>query len=89
MRTRQRVVRMTINVVRTEIERTETAYGVRETRRAVPDGTLSGDVTIEVDFDTLLQVLGPRALRSKGKKATAISGLVIARASNLVRSPGA
>lgn len=51
----------------------------------VPDGTLSGEIELRIDERKLLSVLGPRALRSKGKRATGMRGAIVVVAHHLQR----
>lgn len=51
----------------------------------LPDGTLSGDVTFEINEEKLVKLMGPRALRSKAKKSTLAGGAIVARVRNLER----
>jgi hypothetical protein len=44
------------------------------------DTELEGDVTLEVDVDRLLQMLGGKALRSKSHKAIEASGAIVVTA---------
>jgi len=75
---------VTVEIDRTVISGNE--WGGKTMRR-VPDGHLSGTVTLEIDVEQLLQVLGRKALRSKGKRAQMASGLIRAtvKRSSLMR----
>lgn len=53
----------------------------------LPDGTLSGEITLKIDHEKLARLLGPRALRSKAKRATLAFGAIVATASALDRRP--
>lgn len=44
-------------------------------------GTIGGTISVEVDWDALIDLLGPKALRSKGRKAVSQHGAIIVRAS--------
>lgn len=79
--------RITINVSRTEIDETKNAEGIVTawTRRSIPDGTLTGDIAMSIDVDRLLKWLGSKALKSRKLKSTALSGAIVARATNLKR----
>lgn len=71
--------RLTIPVTRSVAESTTDARGFeRKGWRSVPDGTLTGEVEIQVDLESLLQMLGARALKAKGKRAVGLGGRVIA-----------
>lgn len=63
---------LSVEVSRTEI--TEHSYG--KAYRSVPDGELTGTVTLRVDIDALVMKLGDKALRSIGGKARGMGGLV-------------
>lgn len=52
----------------------------------VHDGYLSGDIVVEVDLEGLAKELGEKALRSAGKKAREAGGLVLVRATNVIRT---
>lgn len=65
--------KITVQVTRTEITKHERGG---ESRRAVPDGTLTGNVTLVIDAEAIIAELGPKALRSKGGRAREIGGLV-------------
>ncbi len=53
----------------------------------VPDGSLSGDIVLQIDEAKIARLLGPRALRNSAKKSTLAGGAIIARATNLRREP--
>lgn len=57
---------------------------VRESREVA----LGGEVTLEVDVEALLKVLGPKALKSKGRKAQECSGAVVVTARITSSKPG-
>lgn len=44
--------------------------------RPVPDGTLTGTVTLIIDAEAIVKELGAKALRSKGGRARGLGGLV-------------
>lgn len=44
-----------------------------------PDGTKQGHVTLSIDLDYLLAILGDRALHSKAGKAQLASGAIVAK----------
>jgi hypothetical protein len=52
----------------------------------VPDGTLTGEIILQIDEQKLARLLGPRALRSKSHKSTLAGGAIVARAIHLTRS---
>jgi hypothetical protein len=49
---------------------------------------LEGEVTLEIDIDRLLKELGPKALRSKGRKSQECSGAVVVTARVTSSKPG-
>lgn len=83
-------VTLTIAVSRDEIEERKNDEGkvISWTRRSLPDGTLTGDITLRVEMDDIIRTLGSRALRSKGKRASAFGGMLKAFATNLKREGG-
>lgn len=71
------MARATYTVEMTRMEKREmdrhTAYV------SVPDGQKIGMVELLVDVTGLLDDLGPRAVRNRSKRATAVRGRVVAR----------
>lgn len=58
--------------------------------RWLDDGTISGEIVLEIDTAKLLKLMGPRALRSKKHLSILADGTIKARAVNLIRVlPGA
>lgn len=45
----------------------------------VPNGELTGTVELTIDLEAIFEQLGEKALRNKGGKATAQSGMIVAR----------
>lgn len=77
-------MRMTIKVYRRE-----TVEPPATGSRWMPDGTLSGEIVLEINEAKLAQLLGPRALKSNAKKSILAGGAIVARAVDLVRDPEA
>jgi hypothetical protein len=74
--------KLTVQMYRTE--KTETPTSVSYNHR-VPNGTLTGDIAINVDLDGIFYRLGERALRNKTHRAKTLGGLIVVVASNLKR----
>jgi hypothetical protein len=76
------LITRTITINMTRDEKIEgTAWGYRK----VPDGTLTGVVELSVDAEEIFKQLAVKALRSKGRKARALSGAVDVRATCIRR----
>lgn len=54
--------------------------------KSVPDGTLRGDVFIEID-EALLHRLALKALKNRSRKAGIGGGLIVCRAKHVTRQP--
>jgi len=70
-------VEITIKLYRRE--RTQDGHGTI----SVPNGTLTGEILLEIDRAKLILLMGPRALRSKAKRSTLAGGAIVAKAVNL------
>lgn len=46
----------------------------------VPDGFMIGEVRVSVDHERLAKLLGPRAIKSKGRRAVLAGGIVCVEA---------
>lgn len=55
--------------------------------RSVPDHTAEGLAEVWVDVAELLRILGPKALRARGKKAQALRGAIVVRIKNPRKLP--
>lgn len=55
--------------------------------RTVPDGTLTADIEVWIDWVAIIRQLGRRAMLSKGKKAEALRGAVVVRSRNARKVP--
>lgn len=53
----------------------------------VPDGIETADITLEVDVQALMQMLGRRAMGAKTRKSVLAGGDIVARATNIRRIP--
>jgi hypothetical protein len=70
---------LTINTSKRETVHHE---GGGVTHRAVPDGTLVGDIEVYIDH-AMLKRMAERALRARSRKAVVGSGVVICKARNV------
>lgn len=73
-----------LTVPRYRTERTDNGNGSVSFNHMVPDGTRSGTVEVRIDVDRLFQVLGSRALKSRGGKCRVLSGIVEVVARNVM-----
>ena len=65
----------------TRLERTDNADG-SVTRRTVLDHTVEADVEVWIDVQSILMQMTDKAIRSRGKKAQALSGAVVVKSVN-------
>jgi hypothetical protein len=65
-------------VSRAVVQRVKTETGFT----TVPDGALTGDATLEIDVDRIIQGLGQRALCSALGCSTVMHGAIVLRISN-------
>lgn len=70
--------------VRTEHKNGSVSFNYR-----VPNGTTTAVVTIQIDAEAILAALGPKAIRAKGKKASAQHGKIKVTARALINTPPA
>lgn len=64
------------------VDHVPTDTGVKQVTSIV-----QGDIEIFIDVDELLRTLGSRALLSGAKKAVLGGGVIVARATNIVKTP--
>ena len=55
--------------------------------RSVPNGTLTGDVHLEIDLEAIAKQLGATAIKNKGRRSIGLGGLVVVRAYNVRHDP--
>lgn len=77
--------RLTVPKARSVRKTVVTPTGERVTILSVPDGTLSGDITVQIDVEEIVRTIGAQALRNKSRRAVGLGGLIVALASNLKR----
>jgi len=67
---------VTIQLTRGEYIEDGNARAAFKRWHSVPDGTLTGTVELRIDVQAILERVGRRALRAKGKRSQALGGAV-------------